>query len=119
MNKADATIYIPGTGDMDVRRVTLVTPNELADGGRTFTLTFDGAHDDTDAVGRVLPAGKVGDHSGGTGNPMPKDARANVGNRATFSEEQLSRAGFFDIYNEINGTDYGPSARKSERRATE
>lgn len=116
MNKEKATIYIPGVGDMDVRRVKKVTPNTVSGGGEpTYTLKFDGEHDDTDPNGRPLDDSKVGDYGGTNGNPMPKDARANVGNRATFSESQLVRSGFFDLYKELTGENVGPTAQGSKR----
>lgn len=105
-----------GKFEVDVSRVTKVTANELSDGGRTYTLAYDGEHDDTTPTGKPLPDGQVADYGGTQGQPMPKDARANVGNRQTFTEEQLVRSRFFDLYNEINGTSIGPGTEKENRR---
>jgi hypothetical protein len=115
LTEGEATIFIPGTGNMDVRRVTLVTPNAMSGGGeQTYTLKYDSVHDDTDSSGRPLAEGKVNDQRE---KDMPKDARAIAGNRDTFTESQLVRAGFFDIYNELNGTDYGPKVASRESEA--
>jgi hypothetical protein len=100
---------------MDVSRVTKVTTNTVEGGRPTYTLRFDGFHDDTNAIGETLEPGKVGDHA----DKMPKDARGHVGNRNTFGEEELEAAGFFDVYNSLHpSAKVGPGVnRKAERTA--
>lgn len=106
---SEKTVVV-GKNTIDVSRVMSVTRNAVEGGTPTYTLRYDGAHDDTDIMGNALAAGKVGDYS----KDMPKDARANVGNRQTFTEEELSASGFFDVYNELHkGANVGPQKKQN------
>lgn len=110
---ASETVYV-GKYTITVARVRSVTPNTVEGGRPTYTLAYDGAHDDTDIMGEKLAPGLVGNHT----KDMPKDARSNVGNRQTFTEAELEASGFFAAYNELHPNAKAGPQKKAETPAS-